>query len=223
MLQFLDQLLSYIAPHECITCGVEGDLLCVTCLPLIPDIQPQCYRCHRTDSANKTCKNCKRNSPLESVYIRSIYEGVAEELVKTLKFNRAIAAADTIATSLAAQFATELSQDSCIVPVPTASSRVRKRGYDQSLVIAKILAKKTKLPYESLLVRSGQSRQVDSSRSQRFSQLQHAFIAKQMHKPREVILVDDVLTTGATLESAARALKAAGVKKIQAVVFARAE
>lgn len=225
MLFFLDKLISYIAPHECLACGLEGALLCSVCLPLLPEIQPQCYRCYRTTNGNKTCASCRRGSPLECVWIRSSYDGFAEALVRSLKFNRALMAADTIAASLANQFISAFPKNGVIVPIPTASGRVRQRGYDQSVLIAKALSRKTKLPYSSMLLRRGQQRQTGSSRSHRLMQLQDAFQIKQ-HKiltTKEVILVDDVFTTGATLEAAARTIKQAKAKKVHALVFARAE
>jgi ComF family protein len=221
---FLDKLISYIAPHECFACGLEGSLLCATCLPLLPTLQPQCYRCHRTDKGSKTCKSCRSSTSLRNVWIGTQYEGFAEELVKGLKFNRAIAGADTIATFLADTFATELPETGILVPVPTATSRVRQRGYDQSVRITKALAKKAGLPYANFLMRHGQQRQTKSSRSERLTQLKDAFIVRALlPKETEIILVDDILTTGASLEAAAAALKQAGAKKVSALVFARAE
>jgi len=98
---------------------------------------------------------------------------------------------------------------------------VRIRGYDQSQLIAKRLAKQLGLPYCRLLRRVGQTRQVGASRQQRKEQIQHAFqpTGNKLTSQR-VIVVDDILTTGATLEAAAAALKQAGASHVTAVVFA---
>jgi ComF family protein len=108
--------------------------------------------------------------------------------------------------------------------VPTVHSRIRLRGYDQAQLIAKLVAKKQRLTYADVLRRTKSTRQVGSTRSKRFQQLHGAFAA---HKPRRlvgthILLIDDVLTTGATLESAAETLRLAGVKKIDAAVIAHA-
>lgn len=225
MLTLLDTLTSFIAPHQCLGCGHDGDLLCAVCLPLLPELQPQCYRCRRTDGGNLTCKNCRRNSPLQHVWIGTTYDGIGEALMKKLKFERALAAANTITRSLADQFGTALPSHALLVPIPTATSRVRQRGYDQSVIIARKLARHTGLPCASLLSRYGQQRQTGSSRKQRLLQLEDAFRVrpKKLQDAKTVILVDDVLTTGATLEMAAKTLKQAGVKHISAITFARAE
>lgn len=100
---------------------------------------------------------------------------------------------------------------------------MRERGYDQAKLLARKLAREARLPYADCLARSGQAHQVGSNRSQRLSQLSDAF---RITKPRTVqnayiLLVDDVLTTGATLEAAAKVLHATGASSVDAVVFAR--
>ena len=112
--------------------------------------------------------------------------------------------------------------DILIVPVPTATSRVRSRGYDHAKLLAKELAGAAQLKHESLLLRLCQTRQAGAKRQTRIQQLEGAFgLKKQDIKGKHVLLVDDVVTTGATLEEAAKVLKQAGAKTIDAVVFAQ--
>jgi ComF family protein len=110
-----------------------------------------------------------------------------------------------------------------LVPVPTASSHVRRRGYDQAKLITRLVAAQTGLHYTDCLIRTGQSRQVGASRRQRLEQLQHAYRTTEhkLIKAAHIILIDDVVTTGATLEAAAGALRRAGASRIDAVVFAQ--
>ncbi len=223
MLDFIDRLISYVAPHECLACGSEGSLLCSYCRPLLPNVSLGCYRCGAESISRTVCESCQKISGLQNVWIGTHYEGFAQELVRRLKFDRAYDASRTIAMSLTDNFAHTIPSGAIIVPIPTASSRVRGRGYDQSVLIAKAFAKSTGLPYSSLLVRVGQHRQTGNNRVHRLMQLDQVFeVKKHELEKRPVILIDDVLTTGATVESAADALCKAGYRHVSAMTFARA-
>ncbi|MBC7707774.1 hypothetical protein H7Y63_00950 [Polaromonas sp.] len=110
-----------------------------------------------------------------------------------------------------------------IVPIPTATQRVRQRGYDQSYLIARAFSRKTTAQFTPVLRRLGQQRQRGASKSTRAIQLSDAYWLRHYNfKNRHVVLVDDVVTTGATLESAARLLRAAGATRVEAIIFAKA-
>lgn len=224
MQQFIDTLLSSIAPHDCVACDTTGDLLCNSCLTLLPETLSKCYRCNKATNNHQTCKTCQKTSPLEAVWVCTDYESVAKQLVYALKFERAYASANVIAQAIALHVGNALPQDAVLSYVPTATSRVRQRGYDQAALIASRLHSYTNIPYRSTLLRLGQQRQTKSTRAQRLQQLENAFQvrSKSIRKQSHIILVDDVFTTGATLESAARTLRAAGVPKVSAVIFAQA-
>ena len=222
MLKLVDTVLGFIAPHQCYGCGQDGSPLCASCQELLPATVPRCYRCGNTQKGATTCTTCKRATKLRAVHVRTDYEGIGEFLLRGLKFERVFAAAAVMGTLLA-EMKPSLPQDVVIVPVPTATSRVRLRGYDQSVLIARELSRKITLPYAELLERHGQQRQTGSGRRERQKQLEGAFkLAPRKQLPKAVLLVDDVLTTGATLEAAAQAFQGAGVNYIYAIVFARA-
>lgn len=98
------------------------------------------------------------------------------------------------------------------------------RGYDQARLIARACARQADLPHASLLLRLGQQRQVGLKRQQRLSQLEQAFEIRNTERVRgaHIMLVDDVVTTGATLEAATKVLKAAGANRVEAIAFAQA-
>jgi HSP20 family protein len=90
----LDKLISLYAPHECLSCHVEGWLLCTACRRQLALPAPRCYSCHRLSPANRTCEVCRRTSKLFAVHAAADYDGVAKELIARLKFGGARAAAD---------------------------------------------------------------------------------------------------------------------------------
>lgn len=220
-MSILDRLTAVIAPHECLKCGAEGALLCVACGEGLPLAPTQCYRCERSSDDSLTCKSCRKYSALASASVRTPYEGVAKELLYKLKFERAQAAARTIAATLPASLAHE---NALVTYLPTANARVRSRGYDQTALIARAFARRMGLPCVPLLARLGDGRQVGQNRNARKQQAALMFrpIRAEELKKREIIIIDDVLTTGATCEAAARVLKDAGARQVHAIVFARA-
>lgn len=205
-MSIIDKIIGAVVPHDCLGCGVEGGLLCPDCIAKLPGVAPR--------SAPDT--------DLRIIQAVTPYKGLAKDLLWKLKSGGAQAAA----TVMARQMLTLLTPDKnlLVVPVPTATSRVRQRGYDQAKLLARELAKQARLPYADCLARMGQSHQVGANREQRRQQLGEAFWVRHRRLVwrARILLIDDVTTTGATLETAARALKAAGAADIQAIVFARA-
>lgn len=218
-----EHIISYLAPHVCISCRIEGSLLCQRCVEALPDTQHTCYRCGATAGVPGVCADCQSKTPLASVTARTTYQGIAKDLLWKLKFDRAAAAAVPIALACAAVAPTG-SNDLIITYVPTATNRVRQRGYDQSRSIARNVAKYLGKPVYPLLGRTGAARQVGADAATRKIQLAHAFRPRNSHHAQSahILLVDDVITTGASLEAAANILRSAGAARIDALVFAQA-
>jgi ComF family protein len=158
---------------------------------------------------------------LYAVHPRTRYTPLVKEVVHALKFARAQSAAKDVAAAMVDCI--EPATGMVISHVPTVPARVRLRGYDQAALIARELARLTGIPYVPLLARTGGSRQVGHTRLERRKQMEQAF--RLLGTPQQythVLLVDDVLTTGATCEAAARTLRQAGARRVSAVVFAAA-
>ncbi len=217
-----DRLISIFVPHECLGCGAEGSVLCAACQNLLPALPERCYHCRKLSPGGVTCRSCHRTSKLTAVHVATEYGDLAKTVVWRLKFSHARQAAEAMANAVAERIT--LPDDVLLVHVPTASSRVRQRGFDQAQLLARPLSRRYGLPHLSCLARIGQSRQVGASRNERLRHITGAFRLKSGYDVRgtHVVLVDDVLTTGATLDAAAAVLKRSGAKRVDAVVFAQA-
>lgn len=219
----LDSLISVLAPHICVNCGREGKLVCDYCLPdAFTALPSRCYRCKRLTLDFAVCDKCKNASRPKHVWISTFYEGIAKQLLQAFKFERAQTGSKIIANHMD-EVLPYLDQTYLIVPVPTATSRVRQRGYDQSVLLAKIIAQNRQLQYARAVTHLFQTRQVGASRQKRLDQLKNSFVVTnpQIVVGRKILIVDDVVTTGASLEAMTGALKNAGAKSVDALAFAQ--
>lgn len=220
----LEKIVSLIAPHICIGCGSENDaLLCPTCCEQLPAVPSRCYRCKAVTDDYAVCKPCRRYTSLQALFVATYYEETAKEIVRRVKYERAQAGTSEMA-ELMAPLLRAVDTDSYLVHIPTATSRVRARGYDHAKLLTAHISKRTKLETKTYLGRLGQAHQVGAGRQTRLQQLEYAFrpVAAKEISGKNIILVDDVMTTGATLEIAARTLRRCGAKSVSAVVFAQA-
>lgn len=218
----VDQILQVFAPFDCLNCKTEGLLLCKDCQrSALPSLPQCCYKC-LTPTVASVCYKCRATTDLSDVWAATIYKDVIVQLVGRLKFARTQAAAHIIA-QIMVQRLPSFSERTVVIHVPTANQRVRQRGYDQAQLIAREFARSQGLGYQALLRRQGKTRQVGANRTERLLQLQNAYYCPKpdLVYSAHILLVDDVLTTGATIETAAKVLKAAGAAEVRAVTFAQ--
>lgn len=220
----VERLISLVAVHNCVSCGREGSLVCQWCLPdAFPAVPDRCYVCYQLMRDAATCTGCRKSkSRPANTWVVTSYGGLAKDLISVFKFKRARVAAQLIAQHLDVRIPF-LDEHTTVVHIPTATRRRRQRGYDQSELIAKEFAKLRGLNHVGLLARTGQSRQVGMNRKQRISQMQFAFRTthRAFDTKHPILLVDDLITTGASIESATKTLKDAGCKRVYAAAFAQ--
>lgn len=214
----LDELLRIIAPHYCCGCHRAGTVLCASCIYNIVDDAPQsCVVCGQVTSRGI----CPGHSQyIDSGWVVSMREGSVRQLIDGYKFEQVRAAYKPLA-QLLLETSPALPAGTVVTAIPTISSHIRQRGYDHAALIAKRLAKIERLPYRKLLARQHNHRQRGASRSQRFEQAKEAFVAARTDMPQSVLLIDDIVTTGATVLHAARRLKEAGVEHVMVGVVAK--
>ncbi len=146
------------------------------------------------------------------------YEGAGRELVAALKFGARLSLAERAAHAMAERAPAEL-LDGTIVPVPPAPWRRRRRGFDPAEAIAVALAGQAGIPLNRCLRRTQGRRQVGRPRAERLADPPRVRLVQP--PPPRVILVDDVVTTGATLRACARAVHSSGASRVVALTFAR--
>lgn len=218
----LERAIGWLAPPQCIKCGAEGAVLCGGCSAGLPAFGQHCWRCNRLSPGCRTCETCRHSGSPTHVYIFTDHDGLARSLLSAYKFGHQRAAAPVIARLMAGAL-TLPSKDYLLVPVPTATGRVRQRGFDHAALLVKHIAHELKMPSAHVLRRLGQSRQLGARREDRLRQLGSSFAVKTpgLIAGRRILLIDDVVTTGGTLVAAARVLRAAGAAQVDALVFAK--
>ena len=215
-----------LAPR-CLICrerGSNGSDLCSSCRQRLPWNTSACFRCGLPLPHPGECGECLvRAPPLARTTAVFVYGFPLDRLVPRFKFHHDLAAGRLMAELMAGPLASAPRPDA-VVPVPLHAHRLRRRGYDQALELARPLARSLGLPLcADLLERiRATAPQSELDADARHRNLARAFaVTASAPLPAHVALVDDVMTTGATLHAAAKALRKAGVARVDAWVCAR--
>ncbi len=205
-MEILHAVAAGLAPPLCAACGRScrpEAVLCTRCARRLASAEPL----------------LGRGAPgLDRAWSSAPHEDVARGLVAALKFRQLLPVAGLMADRIQ-WLAPAHMLSGAVVPVPPAPARLRRRGFDPAGELAAALAERLDAPLERCLSRRGGRRQVGRRRAERVGHPPQ--IRARGRAPRSVMLVDDVLTTGATLTACARALRAAGAARVVAVTFAR--
>jgi predicted amidophosphoribosyltransferase len=219
----LEELVAVVVPPRCPSCraalGAARLRLCPSCaagLPWLP--RGCCPRCALPGHRSGGCPAA--GAAFGRAWAPLAYAGVARRLVAALKFRAALPLASVMAAHIAANLPRDL-RGRTVVAVPPQRARLRRRGFDPAGVLARGVAERLGVPVVECLVRRDRGgRQVGTSRALRRREGRIAIEVCRAPPPR-VLLVDDVHTTGATLDACARALRAGGCLEVVAVTYAR--
>jgi predicted amidophosphoribosyltransferase len=202
----LRAIATILIPPLCSACGGSGRagaLLCRHCEVRLAEAEPLAG---------------KGPPGLDRAWSSAPHEGVPRELVVALKFRRLLSVAQLIAERIERRAPASMLSGT-LVPAPSTRLRTLSRGFDPAGEIAVALAERRGMPISTCLARSGGGRQVGRRRAERIGRPPHLHLRGE--PPRSVLLVDDVLTTGATLSACACALRDGGAIRVAAVTFTR--
>lgn len=225
--------LDIVLPPVCYVCGkpCSGKYgLCEMCLEKIRRITPPaCAKCGRKlHSDVSICGDCSvKNSYIEKGWCACYYEGSIKECIHLFKYNGYLGLVDIFRdiTLDSVKRNVEVKDADIIVPVPIYSTKKRERAYNHAEVIARAISKNISIPVDSRNLKKIRwtKSQSELDRQKRLENVKGSFIVvdKNAFLDKNVILVDDVYTTGATINECAKTLKNAGVNKVYFLALAR--
>lgn len=219
-------LLDVLYPLECAGCGGSGKIICDGCAGELAVLVPPCCRICSTYTVSEVCQACAQSGRrFEGVRAPFKYEGSVRQAILAMKYGGIKAAAPQLGDMLADYLQVNPLPGDILTPVPMHVSRRRERGYNQAELLARRVADRCEIPFQpDLLVRT---RRVDAqagmaSAVRRVANVADSVAVSQCSdvRDRRVILVDDVATTGSTLDTCAAALKEAGAASVWCLTLA---
>jgi ComF family protein len=229
--QHVDRMLEAISwgllPPRCLLChqaGMPRCDLCQLCFEALPLNRHACQRCAEPLAVTAAlCVNCQKHPPpFHQVLAPFTYHYPFNVLIPRFKFHQDLAAGRVMAEVFAGAISGKALPDA-LVPVPLHLSRLRQRGFDQALVLAKTLSTQLHIPVHAKGLKRVRFTEAQSDLDAKARQLNccDAFVALAASMPAHVALVDDVMTTGATVRECSKVLLNAGVKRVDVWVMAR--
>jgi ComF family protein len=217
----VSELKELLFPGYCLICSEVGELVCKKCLKKIPIFEGRCVKCSRKNPLGIICNNCKGRYEPDLAIARFKYKSEAKKLIQNFKYEDV--------TDLKIIFAKELAElikksldfrGYEVIPIPLSGYKKRYRGYNQAELVSREVSHALGLNLSLVLRRvAGETELIGLSRVERLKLIKNTF--KLSAKPPEkVILIDDVITSGATIREATKALKKFGTKRVAAFSIA---
>ena len=219
--------LDLIFPKWCLGCGRNGEFICSSCHQLLPRvIPPICPQCGKPQPDNTLCPSCHNwSATIDGIRAPFRFAGLIREAIHQLKYQNLRALSETLAKLLGDYLTANPIPGEVLVAVPIHERRLRERGYNQSYLLAQKLGKHLNLPVVDNCLRRRRHTPPQTETktvAERRRNVADAFTcADQRLMNKQVLLIDDVATSGATLDACARALKAAGATSVWGLTLAR--
>lgn len=229
----ISKLISFLAGEICLSCGESFAFICDKCIEKLPfNKDNYCQICASpllNTPKNTVCGSCLKDvPPFRKIYSPFIYDGVIKTAIQEAKFNNKIFYFKKLFDLTKDDLKEKLSifeKYEIIIPIPVSKKRLYERGYNQSVVIAKLLSLELKIPVATdILVKTKDTLpQSKLGREERFTNIKNVFSLKKEPFSDKVILVDDIVTTTATVREAVKILKRGGVNDVIVYSLARAK
>ncbi|OHA67965.1 MAG: hypothetical protein A3C82_02895 [Candidatus Wildermuthbacteria bacterium RIFCSPHIGHO2_02_FULL_47_12] len=240
-----DGILDVVFPARCVGCGEEGYYICRRCEGFMGESALICPLCQQSSLTGERHENCGSLYGLEGLASMWEYEGVVKGLLHTIKYNGVVHAAAEMVWRAYIDMADDImrfsaflsylfSKNTCITYVPMFKKKERKRGFNQAAVFAREIGKIAGKDVVSLLEKIGDTKpQVDLTKEERLQNVRGTFRFNAQYSkpnsekipniliPKNLVLVDDVWTTGATIKECCKVLKKAGVQNVWGFTVAR--
>jgi ComF family protein len=210
--------------------GLQRLDLCEHCEQACPPVPLPCSCCGEPNTArSKLCSTCtSQPRQFDHSYCAYLYADPVDQMITGLKFGHELVFARVLGTLLVDNITMQRGKTplpDCIIPMPLHASRLRERGFNQALEIARVVGRQLSLPIDRGLLqrRRATAAQSQLSAEAREQNLQQAFaVQSNAQSPKHLAIIDDVLTTGSTANAAAAVLRRAGARHIEVWACARA-
>lgn len=216
----LAELLDFFFPKSCLFCDTQGKFICERCKKtrIVFYKEHNCHVCKKLCEESFVHEQCKSQTNLAGVFIAAHYNNAVKLVIEELKYNFCFSIAVEIGVMMKALLEKESLAYEALIPVPLHKFKRNYRGFNQAELIARAIGQSV----DDCLVRTKNTKtQVNLNREERIANLKEVFRVKGKINYKSVVLVDDIMTTGTTLEECALVLKLQGVEKVYGLVFAR--
>ena len=225
----MENLFNKIFPLKCIECGELGEIICDSCLYNSEILATQyCIYCDKPSFNGYTHLECikkQKDIPIQTISIFK-YENLIRDVIKTSKYGSkrfmALKKLSYEASYLIYELNFNFEKYICI-PVPSSKSKYKYRGFNQAKIIADIISKKLNIPLDdSILTREKDTKaQFSLNKKDRFNNIKNAFKVNKDIKGINILIIDDVITTGSTIREISKVLYAAGAKKVKCLTVSK--
>ena len=229
-----DFILDILYPRYCLGCGAEGQYICENCQNFLGEASLICPVCRKGSFSGQRHPHCPSRYQLDGLISIWEYEGLIKKVIHYIKYRHlGDAVSEIIALSWKTMrqdperfsaFFSFLAENPSLTFIPLTARKKRQRDFNQAELIARGFGKITSLEILPLLKKVKETKsQTELKKEERLENVRGVFALKKnnLSIPKNLILVDDVWTTGATMKEAARTLKRAGVRKIWGLTLAR--